>query len=150
MHGEQAAPLVVAEPHQRVERRLDDPGQRLLPLGLQQRQHSREMRGADRSRVVDDDPDRAQLALDARERLVDGGAVADVGVDRESGADRRDRLAGRVEPDVERRDARAVGGEAVTDRLADARAATGDDGDRHASPGTATSRPRQPPAASRS
>ena len=89
-----------------------------------------------------------------RERVVDRGAVADVGVQRQARADRRDRLPGGVQPDVERRDARAVGGEAVTDRLADARAAARDHGDpaveAHAGSGTATRRPRPPPAASRS
>ena len=90
----------------------------------------------------------AELALHARERVLHRGAVADVGVHREARPDRVDRRPGGFEPDVERRDARAVGGQAVADRLADARAAAGDDRDPHA--GTATSRPRPPPAASRS
>ena len=154
MHGQQAAPLVVAQSHERVQRRLHPAGQRFQALRLEQRHDALQVGGAHRSRVVDEDVDRAELALDVRERVVDRGAVADVGVQREARADRRDRLPGGVQPDVERRDARAVGGEAVADRLADARAAARDDSDpaveAHAASGTATRRPRPPPAASRS
>ena len=123
-------------------------------LRLEQRHDALQVGGADRSRVVDEDVDRAELTLDERERVVDRGAVADIGVQRQARADRRDRLPGGLQPHVERRDARAVGGEPVADRLADARASARDDGDpaveAHAASGTATSRPRPWPAASRS
>ena len=154
MHRQQAAPLVVAESRERVQRRPHATGQRLQALGLEQRHDAGEMRRADGSRVVDEDVDGAELALDLRERGVHRGAVAHVGVDRDAVAERGDRLPRRIEPDVERRDARPVGAEAVADRRADARAAAGDDrdppGQAHAASGTATNRPRLAPTASRS
>jgi hypothetical protein len=155
--GKQAPPLFVAQPNQRVQRRPHAAGERLEPLGLQQWHDAREMGCADRSCVVDKDVDGAELALHVRERGFHGVAVADVGVDREAVADGGDGLPRRVEPEVESRDSRALGREAVADRLADARAAAGDDGDPALEPhaarsrsGTATSRPWLPPAASRS
>jgi hypothetical protein len=145
--GQQAAPFVVAEADDRVERRPHAAVERLAALRLQQRHHAREMGRADRPGVVYEDVDRAELALDVLERGIDGGAVADVGVHRKPVTDGVDRLLGRLEPEIERGHARAVGGQPVADRLADARSAARDDRDRH---GTATSRPRLAPAASRS
>jgi hypothetical protein len=74
--------------------------------------------------VVDEDLERAELALDPLDRLVDLRAVGDVDFERESAADCLDRSPGGPKRDVEHRDGCARARQATADRLADARAAT--------------------------
>ena len=74
-------------------------------------------------RRVHQDGDRAELLPDGAQRGVDRGAVGDVGGVREL-------LVGRDE--VEGGDVIAVGTQPIRDGLADARAASGDDGRLHA------------------
>ena len=76
MHRHQLAPLLVAEPDHRVQRRLDAAdGGHLGALPLQPRRDAPDMLQPDRARVIDQDVDRAQVALDARKRCVDRRAV---------------------------------------------------------------------------
>ena len=82
----------------------------------------------DRARVIDQDVDRAQVALDVRERRIDRGAVADVDLGGQPVAYGLDRLLCGRQGNIERGHPGAFVGEPVTDRLADASAAAGNDG----------------------
>src|SRR5208282_1543740 len=128
VHRHQLAPLLVAEPDQRVQRRLDLPGRHLGALSLQPRRDAPDMIQPDRARVIDQDVDRAQVALDTRKRRIDRGAVADVDLGGQPVAYRLDHLLRGLQGNIERGHPGTLVGEPVTDRLADARAAAGNDG----------------------
>ena len=129
MDGEHAPPLVVRQADERSSGVVIGP----LPTASSSCCSARGLTrsacadGGDAG-VVDPDVDGAERRLGLRERGVDRRAVADVGA---HGQPRRRvrRRVGRVLVHVEDRDLRAVGGEAQADRLADARAAAGNDGD---------------------
>jgi hypothetical protein len=128
VHRHQLAPLLVGEPDQRVQRRLDLPGGHLGALPLQPWRDAPDMVQPDRARVVDEDVDRAHVALDARDRRIDRGAVADVDLGGQPVAYRLDRPLRGWQGDVECGDPGTLGGEPVADRFANARAAPGDNG----------------------
>jgi hypothetical protein len=128
VHRHQVAPLLIAEPDQRVEWRLDLPGGHLGALPLQQRRDPPDMVQPDRARVVDQDVDRAHLALDTSDRRIDRGAIADVDLGGQPVADRLDHLLRGRQGDVKRGDPGSLGGEPVTDRLADTGGTAGDGG----------------------
>ena len=96
-------------------------------LARNQRLDAAQVVHADRARVVDQDVDRAELGLDALDRGIDRRAVGHVADERQTlAAGELDGLLGRLEPNVKRRHARALGGQPPHDRAADPGAAAGD------------------------
>ena len=128
--GEDEPPLVVGEPHERVERRLRlSAGGDLLALALQRTSHAADVVKPDRARVVDEDLEWPELLLDLLDRAVDLSTVSDVDLDSESRSDRVDRPLGAREREVENGDRCPFAGEAMADRLTDSCPTAGDSGD---------------------
>jgi hypothetical protein len=139
--GHHAAPLVVGELGERVERRRHRPaGGHVGDLLLDARVNA--LRAARDAGVVDPDVDGSERLLDLGERAVDGRGVGDVGLNGQAAGHVR-RHAGRLLLDIQDRHARALPRQPQTGRLADPRAAARDHGDLSFEPHAAPPIPRR-------